>query len=101
MIPLAGSTFVIQGQGYELVPCSQYYFDRLNNQGAIAAESLENGKIDTFEYWDILLKLITNDEPKWDVRAKDFDGREAENGILAFLPPSMQAKVLLIGFQSS
>ena len=100
MIPLADSHVLVQGNSYALQPCSTFYWDRLAKEGAVAAERLEKGKIDQFEYWNILLKLIVKDEPGWDVTHKDFDGREAENAILSFVPPSMQARVLLTGWQS-
>lgn len=99
MIPLASSHVTLQGVSYELLPCSKFYWDRLEKQGAAAAEKLENAKIHQFEYFDILLKLVIADEPHWDTTSKEFDGREAENAILSFMPPSMQARVLLTGFQ--
>lgn len=101
MIPIASSTVFIQGVSYEMYPCSQFYWDRLEADGSKAAKKLEDREITQFAYWDILLKLIIKDEPKWDVNSKEFDGREAENVILAFMPPSMQARVLLLGFQPS
>ena len=100
MLGLGNGTVVIQGKTYNLHPYSPYYLSELNTKGAQLVKDQLDGKITEFEYFDKLLRIVIADEPKWDVTAKDFDGREAENAVLAFVPPSKQMYLLLSGFQS-
>jgi len=99
MLGLASETVVVQGKTYNLKPYSAFNLERLNNAGAMISKELTEGKITEFEYYDKLLQLVIEDRGEWDVTAKDFNAREAENAVLSFVPPSKQAYLLLTGFQ--
>lgn len=99
MIPLAQKTVELQGKTYELKPFSAINESRMIEQGSILSAELDAGKITKFQYYDKFLPLIIKGPHEWDVTSPEFDGREAENAILSFVPPSMQAYVLLTGFR--
>ena len=99
MLGLASGVTTIQGKTYQLRPYSAVNLERLNTKGAEFVDLLMKGEIDEFEYYNRILPIVIADEPAWDVYAEDFDGREAENAILSFVPPSKQAYLLLNGFQ--
>ena len=99
MIPLAAPTAMLQGKVYDLRPFSVTNYEILETTGVGFKDALENGEMIRFQYWDAMLKLCLVEPFEWDVDSDEFDGREAENAIIAFLPPSMQISVLLLGFQ--
>ena len=99
MLSISPSTVMIHGKEYKLKPYSPVNWKALQDIAPQLIEQMESGKITQFDYWDRLLRVVLVGPYEWDVHAPDFDGREAENGILAFVPPSMQFNVLLTGFQ--
>lgn len=90
----------IHGRTYKLKPFSRGNETTLREQGGLASSDLEAGKIDRFQYYDVVLRLVLEGPYYFDVNADTFDVREAEAAILSFLPPSMQAYTILNGFQS-
>ena len=92
----------VHGKAYKLKPYSAKNREILNDKGTDLQAQKAVGEIDEFEYYDKLLRLIVADEnPTWDTRADDFDGREAEDAFMSFFPPSMRLYMMLVGLQKS
>lgn len=93
--------FTIGGKTYQYKPYSRKNDKLLKEQGPLIEQRLTSGEIEVWEYYDLLLKLISEPPHDFDTTGDDFDARGAELAILSFVPPSLKTYVLLQGLQLS
>jgi hypothetical protein len=95
------SSVTLQGKTYQLKPYSRLNERILAERAPELEALLTKGEISKWEYYDRLLRLVIEGPYEFDTQSDTFDAREAEAVVLSFVPPSMQAYVLLQGFQQS